>query len=134
MDPLGSAFASDLGYTSTGDFVGCNFISGLTAISGRLQCQLIKSEIINAPAKVEIINFNAISAGTTIQFKIAKILNPAAVRATVKLTVKMLHHNPATPAYTMIHEDVFALFLNLQAPSDLALYPVGEVGDCTFSG
>jgi hypothetical protein len=50
VDPLGTAFASDLGYTSTGDFVGCNFISGITAISGRLQCQLIKSEIVNGPA------------------------------------------------------------------------------------
>jgi len=83
---------------------------------------------------VEIINFNAISAGTTIQFKIAKILNPASVRATVKLTLKMLHHNAATPAYTMIHEDVFNLFLDLQSPSDLPLYTVGEVGDCKFSG
>lgn len=81
IDPMGNPmFDLNLGgYVKSGDDVGCRFIStgaGVIAPTANLRCRLIKSESIGHPAIVEIINFNAMAAGTEVQMWIAKVFNP----------------------------------------------------------
>lgn len=84
------------------------------------------------PAIVEIINFAAISASTTFRVKIAKVKNPAAVRGTVKFTLKMIHQvvntNVLTPIgnWQLVHEDVYSCFLNLVSNAVAGDYTVGD--------
>lgn len=71
IDPMGNPmFDLNLGgYSKSGDDVGCRFITtgaGIIAPTASLRCRLIKSETIGHPAIVEIINFNAMAAGTEV--------------------------------------------------------------------
>lgn len=69
----------------TGNTIPCSFNN-----MGNAKCILRKSEVANTPAVIEVINFDAITAGATIYtIRLTGIKNPINVSSNVVLTIKV---------------------------------------------
>jgi len=108
------AFSNNLGFTKTGDEIPCwfdiseGFIQPETA--KKLLCRLIKSELSNEPAKVEIVNFDAITTTKKLHVQIVNIMNPANAISFVDISVMVFQE--VSGATTYINFDTFKYFID----------------------
>jgi hypothetical protein len=137
-----TVFLPNLGYTKDGDYVGCWFSSAAGMIVAEatytLKCRLISSPSSKTPARVEIINFAAVTGtGVTADLRMINILNPALPTPSIELAVNIQSRDPSTGAITYLYFDSYRLFtdiisVTLEAP--VAIPYTDSSGTIEFSG
>lgn len=126
------AFSANLGFTTTGEEIPCWFDISTGFIqpesTKKLLCRLIKSELANEPAKVEIVNFDAITPTTKLHVQIVNIMNPANSISFVDISVMVFKEVSGTTTY--INFDTFKYFIDcFDSSADVVDYSPNLTGN-----